>query len=435
MSYNGKHPAQIAQEIEPMLSWVFQRSQLRVLSVSLNLAGDTATLAYRHGIGRLPESEQPLFPIGCVMDTIFSIIGVHLHHHAGLRLDMPVRELLPDVFSEGEPDPGPPITFQHLLTRTSGIQDPRTLEEMRGWVAWPELSPRIRESPRLFTPGTAFNYGGIDRTLLAAALMKFTGKGFDRLGDEIINGPCGIELRPEQYATGADGVRRLTLTDTKAMAQVSACLALGSLGEDAPGFSDAVRTYLQVEKFPISRSIRSPPWPHAAEAFTLGYFKYSDGLIGYNGFDQGASCSVRFDAQGGIAYSVALEGPPKVRDYILAEIAQKLGYNCAQSRAAPCTVGSLNGLQAADIAGEYVGWAHGFRAHVSLTDEGVAAELTYRDGCFRRLRLRLEEGSWLVAETAAELSSLEFYRDKHTGRVCMASGGVPYAMTNTRLNA
>ena len=32
---------------------------------------------------------------------------------------------------------------------------------------------------------------------------------------------------------------------------------------------------------------------------------------------------------------------------------------------------------------------------------------------------------------AAELSSLEFYRDPRTGRVCMASGGVPYAMTVT----
>lgn len=47
----------------------------------------------------------------------------------------------------------------------------------------------------------------------------------------------------------------------------------------------------------------------------------------------------------------------------------------------------------------------------------------------------MEENSWLVVDTAAELSALEFYRDTRTGRVCMASGGVPYAMNELRLDS
>lgn len=433
MSYNGKHPAQVAQELQPLLAYVMDRSKPRVLSVDLNIGGEAVSIAYKDGVGQLPEHDRPLYSVGCVMDMIYSIIAVSLHHHAGLRLDDPVEAWVPEVIS-AEAAGGPPITLQHLLTRTSGIQDPRSIEEMRAYVPWEEMAPRIQAAPRLFSPGVAFNYGGIDRSILAVALMRFANKAIARLADEFINDPCGLIIRPEQLApdTG-DGIRRAAKSDTAHMAKVGACLAAGGV-DGLNAFSEPVRTYLQVEKLSISRSIKAPPWPHAPSAFTLGLFKFSDSLIGFNGFDSGESCSVRYDPQGALGFSVALEGPPAVRDYIVGQIAERLGFNSAQSRAIPCTVGSLNGLQPDEIVGEYIGWADGYRATVRLEDEGVVADLLHQDRRFRQVRIRMEERAWLVADNAAHLSSLEFFRDTRTGRVCMASGGVPYAMARSHLH-
>jgi len=306
---------------------------------------------------------------------------------------------------------------------------------MRRHIPWAELAPRIHRAPRLFSPGTVFNYGGIDRALLATTMYYFTGKTIAELADEIITQRCGIELRPEQFGPlAADGIKRASRCDMAHLATVAACLAGSVDGMKAP-FSEGVRTYLQVERLQLSRSVKSPPWPHAAAAFTLGLFKYSDGLIGFNGFDSGESCSVRYDPVGELGFAVGLEGPPGVRDYVVAEIAQRLGYHSAQSRAMPCTVGGLNGLRPEEIVGDYSGWASGYRADVTLEGDVVACDLTYEARRFRQMKMRMEENAWLVVDSAAELSSLEFFRDPRTGRVCMASGGVPYAMTATRFDA
>jgi hypothetical protein len=419
-----------------MLSAVGRKSGLRVLSVSLNVAGEAMSLAYRDGGTRVADGDRPLFATGCVMDMIFAIICLDLHHRLGLRLDEPFETYVPEAAPLIETEGAGPITIQHLLTRTSGIQDPRTIKEMRSHVPWAELAPRVRDAPRLFSPGSAFSHGGIDRSLLAVALLRFSGKSFVQLADEIISKPCGIEVREEQYGpVGEDGVRRVARSDPAYIARVAACLAGANLGPEGPAFSEGVRTYLQIDKLQLSRSIKAPPWPHMAANFTMGLFKYSDGLIGFNGFESGEACSVRYDPVDQLGFSVALEGPPGVRDYIIAVIAECLGYFGVQSRAVPCTVGGLNGLRPDDIAGDYLGWASGYRAGVTLEGNTVACHLTYGAQRFRVMKARMEDNAWLVVDTAAELTALEFYRDPRTGRVCMASGGAPYAMTERRLDA
>src|SRR6266481_9693282 len=40
MSYNGKHPAQLVQELDPILSYVVNRSGLGTLSVDINISGN-----------------------------------------------------------------------------------------------------------------------------------------------------------------------------------------------------------------------------------------------------------------------------------------------------------------------------------------------------------------------------------------------------------
>ncbi|MEO8114921.1 MAG: serine hydrolase domain-containing protein [Phenylobacterium sp.] len=436
MTYNAKHPAQLIQELDPVLSYVCMRAGLPSLSVDINIAGEPVSLAFRDGIGRIVDGERPLYAVGCVLDMLFAVICVDLHHRLGLGLDEPFEQHIPELAPLVRRDHADPITIQHLLTRTSGIQEPRTIDEMRQFIPWEDLSPRIRDAPRLFSPGSAFNYGGIDRLLLAIVMERFSGKSIGKLAREIVVQPCGIQHRPEQFGAPDDtGFQAVERCDTAHLAQTAASLGIGGVDGLHTPFSEAVRTHLQLEKIPISRSVKAPPWPHAATAFTLGLFKYSDGLVGFNGWDSGQSCSVRYDPVSQLGFAVAMDGPPGVRDYVVAEVAQRLGYFSVQSRAVPCTVGGLNGLRPDDIVGDYSGWAAGYRADVTLEHNVVACDLSYESRRFRRMRMRMEDEAWLVVDSAAELSSLEFFRDPRTGRVCMASGGVPYAMTTSNLNA
>lgn len=431
MSYNGKPLARVAQEMEAVIAHVMERSAPQSLHVAVDVGSDTLSMAYRERDGRVTGRETPLYAIGCVMDIMFGIVSVDLHHRLGLPLNQPVETLVPEIADPERDRDLPPITIQHLLTRTSGIQDPRSIAEMRSYIAWEDLAPRVRAAPRLFSPGAAFNYGGVDRAVLAAALMRFTGKTMNDLILEIIGDPCDLQFREEQYGpVWPDGKRRILRCDMVHAAHVAACLG-GA--EGVSPFSEEVRTYLQVDRLQLSRSVKSPPWPHAAAAFTMGLFKYSDGLIGFNGFDSGESCSVRYDPMSGVGFAVGMNGPPIVRDYIVAELAQRMGFHCTQSKAVPCTVGSLNGLQPDDIVGDYVGWADGYEAKVTMEGQIVACDLAYEGRRFRLMRLRLQDDAWLIVDSAAELTGLEFYKDPRTGRVCMSSGGVPYAMANPAL--
>jgi hypothetical protein len=164
-------------------------------------------------------------------------------------------------------------------------------------------------------------------------------------------------------------------------------------------------------------------------AFTFGLFRYSDGLVGFNGWEQNHSCAVRLDADAEVSFVVALEGPPAVRDAVVAQIAERLGYSSLPSRAKPCTIGGLNGLNPKDILGVYAGWADGYRADVTIDGGIVACQLSYRGDRFQLLRARLSEDGWLEVASVEVASALEFFRDPKTGRVCLACGFLPYAMT------
>lgn len=425
MPYNGKHPAQLAVEIEGVLAAICLHFGIESLSVSLDVGGGRTNLAYGPGARRLADDQSPLFAVGCMLDLIVSVLCLDLHFRSGLDLDLPVEAYLPELKAE-HPDA---ITIRHLLTRTSGIQDPRSIDEMRQFIRWDDLAVRISAAPRIFSPGTAFSYGGIDRVILSVLIERFSAKSITQLVDELILRPCDLTQRPEQLGL-ADGEGRRPIERFDPANFIAVVAALASDGADSPTnpFCRALRDLLQREQLQLNRAVKSPAWPHAPTGFTPGLFKYSDGLTGFNGFEAGDSAAVRYDPLNQISFVVAVKGPPQVRDRIVAEIADRLGYLSVQSRARPCTIGGLNGLSVDEIAGRYQGWAAGYEAEVTVHDGVLICDLQYNDHRFRQLRIDIEENAWLVVDSIEEAASLEFYRDSGTGCICMASGYLPYVM-------
>jgi CubicO group peptidase (beta-lactamase class C family) len=426
VTYQGSHPAQIAVEMDHILVNLSKEFALASVSVSLDVAGEAATFEYRDGGRKVTGPSRPFFSIGCATDMILMIVALELHHRGVLPLETPLSHLLPELVPEED---ATPITVRHLIMRMSGIQDPRTVVEMEGAMAWDALAARIYTAPRLFSPGAAFNYGGIDKLVVSELLERAGGRSIHGLAEEIIMRPCGIEPRAEQLGPAdADGYPTIRLFDTAHLTLIATALAAVDGATEAPFRSD-VRRLLADRQFWLSRSVKATPWPHAPLAFTLGLFQYSDGLVGFNGWDRGESCAVRYDPDGQVAFTVALKGPPIARDLIVAQLAARLGYKSVQSVARPCTVGGFNGVEPDEVAGAYLGWAEGYTGTVSVEGATLTCELRYNDQPFSHARVRIEDGEWLVAESAEQVSALEFYRDPMSGGVCMANGYAPYAKT------
>ncbi len=424
MAYSGKHPAQLADEFDHVLAGITRRFSVASVTAAFSVDGFTRSLDYIAG-EKVSGAARPMFSIGCASDMILAIICIELHYRGLVPLDAPLARLLPELAPAGADEA---ITVRHLITRTSGIQDPRTIDEMNEFIAWDDFSRRVREAPRLFSPGASFNYGGIDRVLIGALIDRFGGKSIAGLGEEIITLPCGIQHRPEQLGPmSEDGYVQVERFDAAHLAVIAAALAADPTnGQDMP-FRSAARHALAGERYSLSRSVKSPPWPHAPVGFTLGFFRYSDGLIGFNGWDRGEACSVRYDPVSQVAFAIALEGTPGVRDLIVAELASRLGYRSIQSRAKPCTVGALNGLSPGEVTGQYLGWADGYVGAVAIDGDILACDLSYRGHSFQQTRVKIEDREWLVAESVEHIGALEFYRDPLSGRVCMANGYAPYA--------
>jgi hypothetical protein len=428
VAYNGKHLAQLGVELDAVLPAMIAKAGLASLCVDVDIGGQRVSRAYGEGGRPVAGGGRPIYPAGCLLDVFVATLCLGLAEHRGLDLDTPFIDILPE-FAPPTADEAP-ITVRHLLTRTSGLQDPRTIEEMRGPAPWDALEPRIQAARRLFSPGAVFNYGGIDRAILARLIARHAGVTLDRLGRETIVAPAGIRIRDVQYGPAEpDGHRPIVAFDSTSLLDILSLLARSDHADGRGNpFSEALRNQLQIERLQLSRSLRLQPWPHAPVGFTYGLFKFSDGLIGFNGWEDNNSCAFRLDPQSEVSYVVALHGPPVVRDVIVAEVAQRLGYASVQSRGRPCTIGGLNGLAPGEVLGVYAGWAEGYRASVSLEDGILACELEYRGEKFQRVRARLEDDAWLVVESATRASGLEFFRDRRTGRVCLASGYLPYAM-------
>jgi CubicO group peptidase (beta-lactamase class C family) len=426
MAYNGKHPAQLAVELDTVLPDIAAKTRLPAFSVDIDVAGGRVSRAYRDGARAVSGEERPTFASGCLMDIFLAIVCLDLHHRRGLDLDTPFEKIVPEL--AGTHPAAEPITVRHLLTRTSGIQDPRSIEEMRMFVPWEALGPRVAAARRLFSPGEVFNYGGIDRIILAVVLERFTGARLGKLTREIAVDPANIRIRDIQWGpTEPDGFRPIRTFDGASLLDIFVNLAREGASAANP-FDEGVRGDLRAESLLLSRSMSAQPWPHAAMAFTSGLFRYSEGLIGFNGWEQNQSCGVRYDPGGQVSFIVAMEGPPIVRDMVVAEIAERLGYASVQSGGKPCTIGGLNGLAPKEVLGVYAGWAEGYEADVTLDANILDCTLNYKGDRFRRVRARLEDEAWLVVDTIAEASALEFFRDRRTGRIGLASGFLPYAM-------
>ena len=428
MGFNGKQPAQLSQDLDAVVSRLAASGARPTFAIDLAVPGLRRSWACVGG-QPVPSRDAPVFSAGCLLDIIVAIASNQLILEGALDLDAPLERYLPELAPDRAS--GEPVRIRDLLTRSSGIQDPRSIEEMKQYVPWEILAPRIRDAPRLCVPGAAFSYAGIDRVLLLVLLERVTGMPVRRIVLERVLGPCGVTVQPAQLgAPEADGTQRVRKFSTTNFVEVMRELAWMPDSPSRRGaFSGELRRRLQTERLALSRALRVLPWPRAATSLSLGLFRYSDGLIGFNGWEENQSCGARFDPVDQVSFVVALQGPPTLRDRLVDEIAERLGYPSIHSRPAPCTIGGFTDLTPIEANGDYIGWATGYGARITCVGGALTCEFHHLGRVFQSVRARVEEDRWIVVDRMEQASALEFYRDPSSGRACLSFGFLPYAKT------
>ena len=142
------------------------------------LVADSSRVLLNMGYGwanealRVPNTAGTILDIGSITKTFTTNAILKLASEGLLGVHDSLRRFFPDAPSDKRN-----ITLHHLMTHTSGIEDPPigdydpvTLDSLRKVVfAGPLLSP----------PGTGYNYSNAGITLLAMVIARVTGMDFE----------------------------------------------------------------------------------------------------------------------------------------------------------------------------------------------------------------------------------------------------------------
>jgi CubicO group peptidase (beta-lactamase class C family) len=164
-----------------------------------------------------PETKHDLRSIS--KSVVSLLVGIALGEGLFPPLDSPVLDALPEYADLRTPEKSR-ITFRHLLTMTPGFgwdetyvpSDDPANSSLRMRVAVDPVR-YVLEQPIVAPPGEVFVYSGGTTTLLAAVLVRATGKRLDEYARAKLFGPLDIsdfewmQLWTTREPSAASGVR------------------------------------------------------------------------------------------------------------------------------------------------------------------------------------------------------------------------------------
>jgi CubicO group peptidase (beta-lactamase class C family) len=163
----------------------------------------------------LPDS---LFRTSSISKTVIALAVMRLVEQGALRLQQPVRELLPEVSVENPWEGSHPLRLVHLLEHTSGLPDFHFPEILRPPEEVGRPPPPARErlaaDPRWlrcrWPPGERYAYTNRGHALVAAILERLTGRPWPVVLRELVLEPLGLEgsgfvMEPERLRRLAVG--------------------------------------------------------------------------------------------------------------------------------------------------------------------------------------------------------------------------------------
>ena len=140
-------------------------------------------------------SADSVFPVYSITKTLTAICVLRLVETGSLRLDVPIRDWLPEV------ELPPTVTLTHLLQHTSGLRDYGPLPEYHEAVRLHPDRPWTRQEfldavlPKglLFAPGEGWAYSNIGYMLVVDILERLTGQTFAQVLSQLVTEPLVLQ--------------------------------------------------------------------------------------------------------------------------------------------------------------------------------------------------------------------------------------------------
>ncbi|HLF63978.1 MAG TPA: serine hydrolase [Saprospiraceae bacterium] len=255
---------QLATEFDKMLSEQFKTGEPGA-TVLVSRNGQTV---YKKAFGManleldIPMRVEHVFRIGSITKQFTAIAILQLMEQGKLNLHDDITRFIPEY-----PTQGNPITIEHLLTHTSGIQSYTAMKEFMARMTLDftpiEMIDYFKNEPMKFAPGTQFSYCNSGYFLLGYLIEVISGKSYPEYLDENIFKPLGmtnslygsntrlIKNRASAYSQGDHGFEN---AHPLSMTQPYAAGSIQSTVEDLFKWHQAVHAYKLVKKESLEKA-------------------------------------------------------------------------------------------------------------------------------------------------------------------------------------
>jgi len=144
--------------------------------------------------------------VGSITKTLIATSVLRLITQKKLELNTPIHRYLPNINFDNPWEDSSPITIQHLLNHTSGIEDSRF------WQVFSTKAKPDTPLEHLFTrnpsvlkvriePGSRFSYSNLGYSLLGLVIEKVTGQPYESYLDEHLLKPLGMAHSTFQFVS------------------------------------------------------------------------------------------------------------------------------------------------------------------------------------------------------------------------------------------
>jgi CubicO group peptidase (beta-lactamase class C family) len=141
-------------------------------------------------------TDQTLFRIGSTSKAFASLSILKLVREGRLRLDDPIRKLVPDLWFENKWEATNPVRVVDLLEHTTGWDDMHLAEyavDARGWTLQQGLDYYKKSRVSRWQPGTRMSYCNSGPPVAAYIVEKITGQRFEDYVRQNFFLPIGME--------------------------------------------------------------------------------------------------------------------------------------------------------------------------------------------------------------------------------------------------
>lgn len=197
----------------------------------------------------LPVTPDTLFQVGSISKTFTATLLMQLVDAGKLKLDTPVRKILPK-FKMSDKEVEKSVTVRHLLTHTGGWIGDYFNDFGNGDDALKQMVKAIRKLPQVSPLGSLWSYNNAGFNIAARIIEVLTGQPYEMAAQQMLLSPLGLDMT-FFYPNDVLFTHRFVVghqTD-KGKVKVTRPWAIGRAGNGVGGVVSTVHDLLKYAKF------------------------------------------------------------------------------------------------------------------------------------------------------------------------------------------